>query len=185
MTVWFCSDHHFFHNKEFVYKPRHANSVEEMNENIIKMHNLFVKPDDIVYMLGDVGLNGTPEEILDCVRGLNGRKFLCTGNHDTNQRLKAYAASGLFEDIQMGYRIKYKKYYFILSHYPTIVSNFEEDKPIYNIHGHLHSEQFFHENLPGCIQISMEQDYCDPVSIDEVIERIKAHKAIIKFEATV
>lgn len=187
-TIWFCSDHHFFHNKEFIYKPRCENSVEEMNESIIKMHNFFVKPEDTVYMLGDVGLNGTPEEILDCVRKLNGKKYLCIGNHDSDKRLEVYAASGLFEDIQMAYRIKYKKKTFILSHYPTIVSNFEEDKPIYNIHGHLHSKELFHENLPGCIQISMEQNYCIPISIDEIILKIttyKTRRAIAKSEDTV
>ena len=34
--IWLTSDLHFFHNREFVYKPRGFNSVEEMNEKIIQ-----------------------------------------------------------------------------------------------------------------------------------------------------
>ena len=32
MAIWFTSDTHFFHNKNFVYEPRGFTSVEEMNK---------------------------------------------------------------------------------------------------------------------------------------------------------
>ena len=38
-NIWLISDTHFNHNKEFVWKARGFNSVEEMNETIIKNVN--------------------------------------------------------------------------------------------------------------------------------------------------
>ena len=54
MTIWFTSDTHFFHNKNFVYEPRGFTSVEEMNEEIVKRWNEKVGPNDIIYLLGDI-----------------------------------------------------------------------------------------------------------------------------------
>ena len=35
-NVYFCSDFHFCHDRDFIYKPRGFDSVYEMNEQIIK-----------------------------------------------------------------------------------------------------------------------------------------------------
>ena len=56
-----------------------------------------------------------------------------------------------------------------------LVANFDDPKPIWNIHGHLHSPEHFHDNLPHCFQVSMESNNCYPISIDEIVELIKAH----------
>ena len=53
MTIWFTSDLHFNHDKEFLYKPRGFHNVIEMNESIIEVYNKFISKDDIVYILGD------------------------------------------------------------------------------------------------------------------------------------
>lgn len=34
--LYFLSDTHFFHDKEFLYQPRGCLSVEEMNKKIVK-----------------------------------------------------------------------------------------------------------------------------------------------------
>lgn len=41
-NTYFTSDTHFGHNKEFVFKERGFNSVEEMNAAIIKNWNSVV-----------------------------------------------------------------------------------------------------------------------------------------------
>lgn len=171
--IWFTSDTHFFHNKDFVYAERGFESVEEMNEEIIRKHNEVVKPEDRVYILGDCGLSATPEEILSCLSRLNGEKILIVGNHDTDARISAFTASNVFHFIGMGDRFNYKKIQFVLSHYPTLTANFEDPKPIWNIHGHLHSPQHFHDSLPHCFQVSMESNNHYPISIDEVVNLIK------------
>ena len=49
MDIWFTSDLHLSHNKEFLYKPRGFSSVEEMNETIIENWNSLVSWDDEVW----------------------------------------------------------------------------------------------------------------------------------------
>jgi calcineurin-like phosphoesterase family protein len=50
-----------------------------MDETMIERHNAKVKPNDVVYMLGDVVIN---RKSLHHVSRLNGKKRLVRGNHD-------------------------------------------------------------------------------------------------------
>lgn len=78
--VYFTSDQHFGHKNVISYCARPFSSVEEMNETLIHRHNQVVKPEDTVYHLGDFSLS---EKWVDEVSPrLNGKKFLCPGNHD-------------------------------------------------------------------------------------------------------
>ena len=51
-----------------------------MNEGLVKLWNEQVKPNDIVYILGDFSLN--PKAVRDFAPRLNGIKHLILGNHD-------------------------------------------------------------------------------------------------------
>jgi len=52
--IWFTSDTHFGHDRDFVWGVRGFKNVDEMNKEIIKRWNSVVAKDDIVYHLGDV-----------------------------------------------------------------------------------------------------------------------------------
>ena len=54
-------------------------SNEEMDETMIERWNAKVKPNDVVYHLGDVVIN---RKHLHLVKRLNGKKRLVRGNHD-------------------------------------------------------------------------------------------------------
>ena len=71
--IWFTSDLHFNHDKEFIVQARGFKTVEEMNKAIIKRFNSKVAPEDIVYILGDtiMGDSAAGEEL---VKQLNGHK---------------------------------------------------------------------------------------------------------------
>lgn len=173
IMIYFISDTHFFHNKEFCYGVRGFSNPEEMNGEIIRRCNEIVSEDDILYILGDCGLTAHIDDIIYCLEQLNGTKYLIIGNHDSDARLAELAKSEVFNNIMHGDRFKYKKIEFILSHYPMLVANFDDPKPIWNIHGHLHSPEHFHDNLPHCFQVSMESNNCYPISIDEIVDLIK------------
>lgn len=147
-----------------------------MNKEIIRRHNEVVLPEDKVYILGDCGLNAESHKIISCLRQLNGEKYLIIGNHDTDSRVYDFINSGAFADVIMGDRFTYKKIQFILSHYPVLTENFKSQKPIWNIFGHLHSSEHFHDNLPHCFHVSMESNNCYPISLDNIINLIKNKK---------
>ncbi|MFH1797956.1 MAG: hypothetical protein ABH844_01235 [Candidatus Omnitrophota bacterium] len=53
MNYWWISDYHFSHANIIRYSNRPFETVEEMNEVIIRKHNERVKPEDTVFFLGD------------------------------------------------------------------------------------------------------------------------------------
>ena len=85
--IWFTSDMHLGHDKDFVTKARGFETVEEMNAEIIRRWNERVYPDDEVYVLGDLTL-GDVEEGIRLIAKLNGYLHIMRGNHDTDKRLK-------------------------------------------------------------------------------------------------
>lgn len=164
--VWLISDTHFGHNKDFIYKARGFNSVEEMDESIIQRWNSVVGPNDIVYHLGDFFLGDLTEGLNFIIR-LNGKIKLTIGNHDTDNRLKALGWISNIDDIQFGYRIKEGKKTFLLSHYPQFTGNYDNSKT-FSIHGHTHFLTRFWElnddfhNL--MYNVSCEAINCQPLN---------------------
>jgi calcineurin-like phosphoesterase family protein len=81
--VFFTSDTHFGHTNIIKYSKRPFATIEEMDSELVRRWNEMVKPDDLVYHLGDfaVGENCPPaEHYLD---QLNGKIVLIVGNHET------------------------------------------------------------------------------------------------------
>ena len=66
--IFLTSDTHFGHDRDFIYEPRGFLSVKESDEEIIRRWNSIVRPDDIVYLLGDVMLNDNDNGILSLRR---------------------------------------------------------------------------------------------------------------------
>lgn len=79
-NIWFTSDQHYYHQNVIKYCSRPYVTVEEMNEKLLLEYNSLVKPEDIVYMLGDFSLAFRPVELYGS--RLNGTKYLVPGNHD-------------------------------------------------------------------------------------------------------
>ena len=50
--IWVTSDLHIGHNKEFVYKERGFQSIEEHDSALLSNWNELVSSDDVVYVLG-------------------------------------------------------------------------------------------------------------------------------------
>lgn len=85
--IYFTSDLHFNHNREFLWKERGFSSLKEMNETIIENWNSIVNEDDIVYVLGDV-VFGDLDEGKAYLERLHGSIKLVLGNHDGNTKLR-------------------------------------------------------------------------------------------------
>ena len=172
--IFLTSDTHFGHDREFLWGPRGFTSSQEHDEAIIQNWNEVVSPDDIVYHCGDLMLGDNTYGI-ECVKRLNGHIKLIRGNHDTDAKIKMYKEAELFEAIQFAYRIRFKKYEYLMTHYPTLVWNGEDPKPVWNIHGHDHDKSIFHETGHN-YDVCMEAHNCYPVSLEQIHADIKAHK---------
>lgn len=172
-NIWFTSDLHFGHDREFIWKARGFESVEEMNKAIVERFNSKVQPEDTVYILGDImlGDNAVGEYYLS---QLNGKKIIILGNHDTGTRKIIYDAYA--KEVTFAKVIKYKKKNIYLSHYPTLTGNMD-DEPwhcVLNLHGHTHQVDNFtagHENY--MFHVGMDSHDCYPVHIDDVLAAIK------------
>lgn len=179
--IFITSDWHFFHDREFVWKVRGFDNVEEMNQAIIDRHNAIVNPDDIVYVLGDCVLGGSSSEVLqkgkELIEQLNGEIHIIRGNHDTDRRVQMYqeclnvASAGSWSDM-----VKYKGYHFYLCHFPTETGNLEKEslkQCTLCLYGHTHQTSNFYNDKPYMYHVGCDSHNCTPVLLDDIIEEMK------------
>lgn len=182
MNIWFTSDTHFFHDKEFLFGERGFDTTGDMVEEIIKKWNETIAPDDIVYHLGDVILSDTDRGI-EALKRLNGQIHIIRGNHDTDAKIEKYKECSNVVSIEWSTMIKYRKIHFYLSHFPSITRSID-DKPnkqgIINLHGHTHQNtNFLFEDNPYVYHVGMDSHNLTPIKIDDIIEEISSKKQLI------
>ena len=172
--LWFTSDWHFNHNKEFVYKERNFSDINQMNKSIITLYNNIVQPDDEVYVLGDLML-GDLDEGLNCIQQLNGHLHIVRGNHDTDRRWEAYKNLSNVVELENAIYLKWHKYHFYLSHFPTFTGNIEKEaltQMTINLYGHTHQKNNFYNDIPYMYHVGIDSHNCCPVSIDTIIKEM-------------
>ena len=176
-SVFLTSDTHFGHVNickftNYDGSPvRPWDSVEEMDEEMVKRWNETVGPKDKVYHLGDVVINRKSLAILD---RLNGDKVLIKGNHDI---FKLNDYTKYFRDVR-AYHVMNGM---ILSHIP--VSKGSIARFGCNIHGHTHGNRVmktvgiwpFKKQVidPAYFCVCVEQTDFRPILFEDVIQRIK------------
>lgn len=169
--IWLTSDWHFNHDREFIYKPRGFDSVEAMNEHIITCHNILVQPLDDVYVLGDLML-GDSEKGIECIKQMKGRLHIVRGNHDTDSRIELYKQLPNVVEIENAIVLKYRKYHFYMSHYPTLTGNLEKEslkQMTLNLYGHTHQKGSFFEDRPYMFHVGIDSSKCFPNCLDDII----------------
>ena len=175
--IYFISDTHFNHDRDFIYGPRGFSNVEQSNETIKTNWNNTIKKDDDIYVVGDFFLGNFEEaNLLKEVESLNGQIHLIRGNHDSPAKIKVYEKCSNIVEIVWATQIDYNKRHFYLSHYPTLTADLQSnpDKCVINIFGHTHSKDKFYEDCPYLYNVACDAHNCTPVSIDEVFSDIQA-----------
>ena len=176
--IYVTSDLHFGHNREFIFKPRGFTSIEEHDAAIIERWNSIVKPEDEVYILGDLMLNNNAHGI-ECLKQLNGTKSFIRGNHDTDTRIDLYMDEQGANIAFCGdaFTMKYKGYHLYFSHYPTLTGNLEKEslkQMTVNLYGHTHQKTNFYEDRPYMYHVGVDSHECYPVALDQVIADMEA-----------
>lgn len=171
--IWFTSDLHLGHDRDFVWKARGFNSVHEMNEAIIKNIKERVGENDYLYILGDLALCPL-EEAKYWLAQIPGKVHVIVGNHDTDSRIALYNELGFTWSFAS--RMKYGKYHFFLSHYPTLTANPGEDKLTLahiNLYGHTHHQYTWISDNPFAFQVGCDANLCEPIEISTIIRELK------------
>lgn len=181
-NIWFSSDLHFGHNRQFMYGSRGFASIEEHDATVIENWNRIVKPNDNVYLLGDLMLNDN-ESGIKKLNQLNGDIFYIRGNHCTDTRCELYKNTNMIPlcgDFRTSWATiqKINGYSFYLSHYPTMIGSLEDmselKRRLLGLSGHTHSKNKFYQDIPFMYNVALDAHNNTPVSFDEIISDIEA-----------
>ena len=126
LTVWFTADPHLDHDKDFVWEARGYKSAKDHTDSIIETTNQYVKPGDILFMLGDLCLNCTPQRLDQYLDRINCKNFWCLwGNHNNPHEKTIYRPGRdklTTKPVQWVYPVKYKNMTY-LGHYHEVTVN--------------------------------------------------------------
>ena len=134
--IWFSSDLHLGHSNMYKFtnydgtKCRPWDNYEEAEEYMLQEFNKVLKPNDTLYILGDVASKTDRASyffnaLVPC------RRILLMGNHDNKIGFKFL--SKYFNEIRGAYNLEN----YIMTHIP--VSSGSKGRFKTNIHGHTHS----------------------------------------------
>jgi calcineurin-like phosphoesterase family protein len=136
--IFFTSDTHFDHDNILRFSGRPFRSVDNMNEQLIKRWNEVVPHDSVVFHMGDFAFSNGMRVRDFCTR-LNGKIYLCRGNHDRDKTVGAAFHISMVNDV---YEITvavsndiYQKIF--LSHYAHKVWK-GSHKGTWHLYGHSH-----------------------------------------------
>lgn len=135
---YYISDLHFGCQNSY------ENRRLEHDEIIKEKWNNRVTNGDTVYVLGDIGKEGSNKDneyLCSIISKLKGRKVLIKGNHD---KLKDYRLKQLFSEIvdykEVCDNSKRERNVVVLSHYPMLIWN-GQHKGWVHLYGHVHMSE--------------------------------------------
>ncbi len=148
-NIWFTADTHFHHYNIIKYSDRPYDTVEEMNEELIKNWNNKIKKNDTVFHLGDFSFKNT--KLIK--QQLNGNIIHIKGNHDDKKET-------LIKDLSLMVNINQWQ----LIHDPN------ESSARIVICGHVHKQWKTKRTKKGRLLINVGVDVWDynPVNIIEI-----------------
>ena len=183
-NIFYISDYHFYHELARKRSRQLFESVEEMNEEMIKRHNEKVCEDDDVYILGDIIVceeSELEEKLKNTVGRLKGKLHLIVGNHDykyiDNEVFRQY-----FETIDEAKLIRDNNKWIQLCHYPILLW-YRKTKGAIHVFGHMHNEHNSKEfellkTEPNALNACVEINNYAPCTIEELKENNIEFKSI-------
>ena len=189
--IYFTSDCHFNHTNIMKYSGRNFYNIGEMNDELIFQHNELVKPNDIVYNLGDFTFQSV-EGAVNILKQLNGRHRFIRGNHDSwlfdkssndfnalravhDELLRQGSSKEKVEWIQDYYEFRDNGTLYCLMHFPLFTWHHSYKGSI-NLYGHCHAG-IEHMVFGRQMDVGVDNAYrlhksYRPFSIEEITERL-------------
>jgi calcineurin-like phosphoesterase family protein len=169
MNYWFTSDYHLGHFNIISYCNRPFDSLEQMNDTIIRNHNSRVKKEDTVFHIGDFCFKNTAGGkageggLVSAGKWeslLNGKIIFIRGNHDANNSVKT---------IINGLLIQHHGMLVYLVHKPEHYNNLAD----LNLVGHVHNEwKIQREGKHLLYNVGVDVNRFMPVNFEEIKREI-------------
>lgn len=159
-NIFFTSDQHYGHYNIIRYCNRPFETLEEMDQELIKRHNEVVSPKDTVYHLGDFCFSKTKSEAYQkYINKLNGANIFIRGSHDY----------WLPKNHRMIIEKKINNVYITMCHYAMRVwprSHYGS----WHLYGHSHGKL----DTPGkTLDVGVDSHDFYPVSFDKIVQIMK------------
>lgn len=173
--IWFTSDLHFNHEAVLRMCKRPYASVLEMNRALIDNINLKVRPNDKLYILGDVAHKGTVEAANALIAEIACRNIiLVEGNHDRKYDEGHFADVHKLTEIHVG--VGGQNHSITLCHFP-MMSWYKSNHGSLHLHGHIHSrgDEYNREMRESGIRrydVGVDANNYEPVSLEIILEYI-------------
>ena len=166
--IYYTSDLHLFHYNIIRLCNRKYGTIEEMNNDIITKWNAKVKPDDEVYILGDMFYKFDDiQQVKDMLNALNGKKHLIKGNHD--KFLKQLRWQDYFESLDLYKEIDDNGRMVCMFHYPIEEWN-GYYRNSYMLYGHVHENMDDIKRHPRKFNVGVDVNGFEPKTLDELIK---------------
>ena len=136
-NIFLISDLHLGHKRILEFCPTTrggCKTIEEHDEKLIQNWNEEVKPEDTVYILGDISWHNA-EKTHKMLSRLMGHKQLILGNHDKG--INKHSHGDIFETIQSYNEVKIEGHDVIMCHYPMRTWN-KSHHGSFMLYGHEH-----------------------------------------------
>lgn len=173
--IYFTSDLHISHANIIRFCDRPFGDVHTMNKHITDSWNKVVKPDDEIYILGDLAFSMPKSKIRHVMELLNGKKYIIKGNHDRTNILNNLYNFKLIEwwnyNYEFNHIYKDKNYTFLLSHYP----HYPTKDNVICLFGHIHEKRLV-DAINGMVNVGVDNIGYEPISIETIIENYERNK---------
>ena len=169
--IYYISDLHFGHRNVIGMDGRPFETIEEMDETLIRLWNERVTEEDDVYIVGDFAYhNGYTATWY--LRQLKGRKHLIIGNHDRHT-IEDHKAMECFASVNKMLRIMDNDRVVSLCHFPVAEWNGKR-RGGYHVHGHIHVRRDevyeFMSRFDKALNAGCMINGYRPVTLDELME---------------
>lgn len=172
-NTFLISDPHFGHSgickflRQDGTKVRPWDDVQEMDEALVQNWNQMVRPNDKVYVLGDIAMR---RQHLPTIARCNGKKRLIRGNHDI------FSTREYMEHFDEIYGVRVLDD-MLLSHYP--IARDSINRPT-NVHGHLHHNDISDGRY---YNVCVENIGYAPIALEDLRKLIAVKKALFPDQA--
>lgn len=175
--LWFTSDLHLGHNAIIKMQNRPFASVDEMNGALIHHINACVKPNDTLYLLGDVSHQLPADESNALIKRIHGKKILLLGNHDvTGNPESCQYDTALFKWVGPYLKINREGLNIVMMHYPLLAWQKAAAGAVM-LHGHIHAGPAYNtaNQQAGIRRYDVGVDANDyyPVSLEQIKTWVK------------